>query len=94
MRYNKVSTVVSDVIQYPKYQITLSQHTDDNNMRFVAFDFNYKGRKSFITARYEIGTDNYESITMDAGFDRPAGQNNYYYELVRVMSHLRRLFNI
>lgn len=98
MSYNKVSTAVGDVIRYPKHQIALNEQIDEIedgiNMRFVAFDFNYKGCKSYVTAKYEIGTDNYKSITMNAGFEKTAAMNNYYIELVRVISHLRRIFNV
>ena len=98
MRYNKVSTVVSDVIQYAKHQIELTELTDEIengiNMRFVSFEFHYKGCKCFVTARYEVGTVIYKSINMSAGFEKTAALNNYYYELVRVMSHLRTLFNV
>ena len=97
MKYNNVADSVYDVLRFSKQQFTLQEVTDENregkNIRFVAFDFNYKGKESYITAFYEVETYNYKNITMDAGFDRPASQNNYPI-VIELINYLRRLFDI
>lgn len=97
MKYNNVDDSVYDVLRFSKQQFTLQEVTDENregkNIRFVAFDFNYKGKESYITAFYEVETYNYKNITMDAGFDRPASQNNYPI-VIELINYLRRLFDI